>query len=113
MDQVIPLDAAPNQTWSAVVDISGGLQTFVCVLRYNDVAGYWVLTISDSNNQLLLDSVPLVGGFFPAGNLLGQFAYLNIGSLYLMNISGRNADHPDATSLGSDFILVWSDMPKA
>ena len=103
--QVIPLDASPNQTWQVSVSINGTVQDFFVNLNFNEVAGYWVMEIADSNQNLLLSDVPLLCGL----NLLQQYQYLQIGSLYLLNVGNDPSDSPNSTNLGSSFVLVWGD----
>jgi len=103
--QLIPLDSAPNQTWQVSVSVNGGVQTFFVILRYNEIAEYWAMTIEDSNQNLLLDSQPLLTGL----NLLRQFQSLQIGSIYILNVSGVAVDSPNSTDLGSDFQMIWAD----
>jgi hypothetical protein len=104
--QIIPLDNSPNQTWQASVQINGVVVTFLVVLSYNEIAEYWVMKIYDSSQNLILSNVPLVTGL----NLLRQFQYLQIGSLFLVNVTGTTLlNYPDNTDLGTDFKLVWSD----
>ena len=69
--------------------------------------------INDASGNALLTDVPLLCGVFPAGNILGQFAYLAIGSAYIVNVSGVSQDSPDDTNLGTDFQLIWGDSPVA
>lgn len=108
--QLIPLTSNPNQTLTTSVNINGGNMTFILGLRYNEVAGYWVLTLTNATTLvIILDSVPLITGYYPTANLLGQFAYLAIGKLYIMNTTGAPGDWPDDTNLGSDFQLFWTD----
>ncbi|HLH04943.1 MAG TPA: hypothetical protein VKX25_19400 [Bryobacteraceae bacterium] len=111
MDQVIPLTSAPNQTLTVALSIDGGTVTLRLQLRYNEVARYWVMTISDRLGNLLVDSIPLLTGFYPAANLLQQQRYLAIGSAYVVNASGVAAEYPTSANLGSDFQLIWSDTP--
>jgi len=109
-DQVIPLTSEPNQTLQVTVNIDDENRTFKLTLRWNAGAEYWVMTIIDaSTSETILDSLPLVTGDYPAGNLLGQYGYLNIGSIYLINESNVDTDRPGVDDLGSDWILVWGD----
>jgi hypothetical protein len=103
--QLIPLDNAPNQTWQVSVSVNGAVQTFFVILRYNEIAGYWAMTIEDSNQNLLVDSLPLLTGL----NLLRQFQSLQIGSVFILNVSGVAQDSPDNTDLGSDFQMIWAN----
>jgi hypothetical protein len=109
--QLIPLDNSPNQTWQVTVSINGIVQTFFVLLDYNEIAEYWVMSVFDSNQNPLLNDVPLVTGL----NLLRQYQYLGIGSLYLLNVSSSTnpvtseVDYPDNTNLGTTYQMIWSD----
>lgn len=103
--QVIPVDSSPNQTWQVSVNINGAVVTFFVTLDYNEIAEYWVMAISDSNQNPILNDIPLVTGL----NLLRQYQYLGIGSIYLLPIGQQAENYPDDTNLGTAFELVWSD----
>lgn len=109
MSQIIPLDNTPNQTFTAVVTVNGQNINLGFNLSFNETAGYWVMTINDSNGVILVDSIPIVTGAKPAANLLEQYAYLDIGSAYLLNVTNSPMDWPDDTNLGTDFVLAWGD----
>jgi hypothetical protein len=112
--QIIPLTTTPNQTFTVAVNIDGTLKSLMLTFRYNSIAGYWVMTIQDAGSlDYIVDSVPLVVGQYPTGNILGQYAYLNIGSAYIWNINNSADDSPDDTNLGTDFVLLWYDTPAA
>ncbi len=113
-DQIIPLSNSPNQLFAIPLNVDGSVLTLNFTMRYNEIADYWVMTIRDSQGNLILDSVPLVTGLFPAANILGQFAYLEIGSAFVINISQvKSPNFPNNTDLGTDFQLDWSDTPAA
>jgi hypothetical protein len=103
--QVIPVNSAPGQTFNVAVSINGAVQIFFITLTFNEVAAYWVMSISDANQNLLVQGIPLVTGL----NLLRQYQYLEIGSIYLINTTGVDIDYPNNTDLGSDFVLAWGD----
>ena len=108
--QIIPLDSTPNQTFTTQVNVNGQNMSLKFDIRYNETAAYWVMTITDSpSGKILVDSLPMVTGVAPAGNLLGQYEYLGIGSAYLLNMTNSPMDYPDSTNLGTDFILAWGD----
>ena len=109
--QVVPLQPLPNQTLTVMLNVDGASITLNLGLSYNRMGGYWVMTIKDAQGVLILDSIPLLVGQPPAENILGQFAYLGIGSAYILNATGVAMDSPDSESLGSDFLLVWGDTP--
>lgn len=70
---------------------------------------YWVMQVSDSLGNVLISSVPLLTGSYPAANILAQFGYLNIGSAYIINLGQVSDDYPNSTELGNNFILLWDD----
>jgi hypothetical protein len=106
--QLIPLDTSPNQNFKVTLAVDGNSLTLQLTIRFNSMAGYWVMTIQDASGNLLLDSIPMLTGEFPAANILGQFGYLRIGSAYIIS-NGAAIDYPDATTLGTDFLLIWGD----
>jgi hypothetical protein len=136
--QVIPLSASPNQSFTVQLDVDGNPLTLHVTLRFNEMAYYWVMSISDANNNLLIDSVPVLTGDYPAANLLEQHRYLEIGSWYVVNVSnlpaqggrtigygeglfgfnpyggdssGKMIDWPTNKNLGTDYQLWVSDTP--
>ena len=112
MDQLVPLNNSPNQVTVVPLNIDGAVQDQYWQLRYNEIAGYWALTISDANGTVLLDSIPFVTGNAPAGNILGQFAYLQLGSATIVDASSiSDPDYPNDQDLGTDFVLIWGDTP--
>jgi hypothetical protein len=111
MAQIVPLTCDPNQSFAATLMVDGANITLNLALNYNEIAGYWVMSIADSRNNPLVASVPLLCGAYPAANLLAQQAYLKIGSCYVINATNDPGDHPDNTNLGSSFVLLWDDSP--
>jgi hypothetical protein len=103
--QVIPVNSAPGQTFNVSVSINGAVYSFFVLLVFNEVAMYWVMSISDANQNLIVAGVPLVTGL----NVLRQFQYLGIGSIYVINATGVDIDFPNSSDLGSDFLLCWAD----
>lgn len=64
-----------NQSFSAT--ISGSVYKFRVIWR----GGCWYLDLSDSNDSLIVGSMPLVTG----SDLLGQYAHLGLGfSLFIV-----------------------------
>jgi Domain of unknown function (DUF6983) len=110
MDQVVPLTTAPNQTMSVDLSVNNVSMLLNLNLRFNELSRYWIMDISDADNNMLLSNIPLLTGVYPAANVLGQFQYLEIGSAYVLNISNDlSRDYPADDDLGTDFILLWSD----
>lgn len=111
MDQIIPLTSAPQQTFAVQLQIDGGSISLNLELNWSEMAGYWVLSIFDATGNLLLDSIPLITGWYPAANILAQFAYLGIGSAFVINDGNSTSDYPGRNDLGTAFGLLWSDTP--
>ncbi len=108
MNQTIPLLNAPNQTFSVQLIVDGAPLTLNLALSWQSMAGYWQLQIADVNNNILVASIPLVTGNYPASNLLAQYGYLAVGSAYLLNTGNSPLDYPDQNSLQL-FSLLWGD----
>ncbi len=107
MPQIIPLTNAPNQSISTSLSVNGSVLRLQLFLYFNEMSQYWVLDISDSAGNLLVQDVPLLTGTWPAGNLLAQYGYLNIGSAYIINLGQTPNDYPNSTELGNNFLLLW------
>lgn len=104
--QKISIDSTQNQKFQITVEVNGNTVTLDVFLRYNRMAGYWVISLTDSNTEtLLLDSVPMLPGI----NILEQYGYLKIGSCGLINISNISMNNLNDKNLGSDFIWCWDD----
>ena len=136
--QQIPLTNSPNQTMTVALTVDGLSLTLNLTISFDRMAGYWILSISDVNNNLLIDSIPMLCGSYPAANLLAQQVYLGIGSCYVINTGNSiptsgpgygsggygqggyggqagqgGIDYPDDTNLGTTFELWWGDSPSA
>ncbi len=107
MPQIIPLTNAPNQSISTSLSVNGSVLRLQLFIYFNEMSQYWVLDISDSAGNLLVQDVPLLTGTWPAGNLLAQYGYLNIGSAYIINLGQTPNDYPNSTELGNNFLLLW------
>lgn len=107
-DQIVPIAANPGQTFSVQLTVDGQPLTLNLSLTYWEMAGYWNMGIADVNNNPLVTSVPLITGWYPAGNLLAQYQYLEIGSAYLLNTGNATTDYPNAQNLGL-WALLWGD----
>ena len=70
---------------------------------------YWTMSITDDQTgAVMVDSVPLLSGVYPAANILEQVAYLKIGSAAIIR---TNPDlwneNPDEFTLGNGFSLIY------
>ena len=109
MYQQIPLTSEPNQEFEVTLQIDGENKNYKFNVRWNRVASYWVITITDqSTGEIVLDSVPLVSGGDVTSDILLAHYSLKLGAGYLMSIVDTpNSDSPNMTNLGEDFALIW------
>jgi hypothetical protein len=110
--QIIPLDNSPNQKFQATLSVNGANITFSFFISYNEVAGYWLMRITDPKTGIvILDSIPLVTITRNPedANLLTQYSYMKIGCAYLVKVAPTDSDYPDSTNLGTIFQLLWGD----
>lgn len=107
--KVIPLLPRPNQIFTSNIPVDSQNIALKFKLFYNTEANYWVLTISDVNDNILIDSLPIFADRYPEGNLLEQYKYLRIGSLYVVTVSDTLEDIPNSENLGIEHLLVWGD----
>jgi hypothetical protein len=99
----IPLQAQPQ---SFTITLSG--VTYTLTIQYRNVAmGGWILDIADSNNNPIIQGIPLVTG----ANLLAQYAYLGfVGTLWVQTQSDPDAV-PTFTNLGTDGQVYYVTNP--
>lgn len=110
MDQIVPVSNAPNHTMTVNLSVNGAQLVLGLIFNYNEMVQYWVMSIADANNNILIADLPLLTGVWPAANLLSQYQYMNIGSAYILDNSNSDAlDYPNSQTLGTDFLLLWSD----
>ncbi len=109
MAQIIPLSNAPNQTLSVALNVDGAVLRLNLFITFSEMAQYWLMSVFDSRNNLILSSIPLITGSWPAANLLQQQGYLKIGSAFVINLGQVQDDYPTASELGSGFLLLWDD----
>ena len=107
--QYIPLMPIPNQLFRTTIatskDRSIDLNIFLC---WNKETICWEMTISDPiSEEYYVDSIPLFVGEDSMFNLLRLYQYLNIGSCYIVDISGKGTGKPALNNLGVDFLMVW------
>lgn len=110
-DQIIPLTSSPNQSFAVTLQVDGNALTLNLVIRWSEMAGYWVMTIKDAAGNLILDSIPLLTGWYPGANILAQYEYLKIGAAYILNEGISTSDYPGRNDLGTNFVLLWGDTP--
>lgn len=109
MYQTVTLSPLPLQTKTVQLQIDGNAISLQLAIRWSEMAGYWVMTIYDSQSNMLLDSIPMITGWYPAANLLAQYGYLKIGSAYILNLGSSGSDYAGRNDLGTVFVLLWGD----
>jgi hypothetical protein len=111
MAQIVPVTSAPNQQIRAALTVNGQSLILNLSLYWNGQGNFWAMDIADRAGNPVVDSVPLLSGAWPAGNILAPYNYLGIGSAYVINQNGAATDSPDSTNLGTGFLLLWDDNP--
>jgi hypothetical protein len=113
--QIVPLTSAQNQTLTVSLSINGGTVSLQLSVSYNAMGGFWQMNIADQTDTPIVGPVPLLTGAYPAGNILAAYQYMNIGSAFVINVSGIvntvngvPVDWPQ-TNLGTDYVLLWDD----
>lgn len=109
--QQIPLTNEPNQNFQITLDVNDENKNFGFNVVWNEIAGYWVITITDMTiGEIIIDSLPLVGGRDYTSNILRKYGYLKIGvALFVPSVEKPDRDYPDKDSLGEDYVLIWDD----
>lgn len=105
----IPLSSEPNQSLQCTIPVDGKNLLLNLEIGYNSQGNYWMMTVKDKDRNTLVSGIPMLCARPPATNILRSFKYLKIGSAYVYNAGNKTLDSPDSLTLGSDFILVWSD----
>ena len=108
MLKIIPLTTDPNQNLTCTIPINGKNITLSLNIRYNGISGYWTMSVT-KKGALIIDSLPLITGQYPAADILGQYQYLGIGSAVVVPTGTLKTENPDDTNLGADFVLMWGD----
>lgn len=109
---ILPVTSQPNQTFKAKVIIDSENIELTIHLNYREICGYWTMDIIDKNDVMLLSNMPLLKGQGDASNILHQFRYLDLGYLIVLDATNCGSDYPNATQLGSDFLLVWGSYDE-
>ncbi|MDU4960205.1 MAG: hypothetical protein E6X17_06040 [Sporomusaceae bacterium] len=105
MLSIVSIQPVQNYTFSSKIQVDGQSLTLQFELQYNELAGYWLATVRDASGNDLITSLPVI----PAQNLLEQYAYLGIGSAYIVPAQTVREQWPSLETLGSDWYLVWGD----
>lgn len=102
-----------NQRICTVVEADGRNIVLYIKLRWHKKTGKWFMSLDDENEQTIIRNIPLICGTqFPTANLLRQFAYLGLGSCFVLPlVDNPSTEHPAKGNLGGEkeFALVWGD----
>jgi hypothetical protein len=110
VNQIVTLSNSPRQQFPVNLTVNGEQLQLNLVIAYNEVSQYWVMSISDIDNNPLITDVPLLTGEYPSANLLNQYQYMLIGSAYIFDVGSIiDDDYPNSQELGIQFVLVWGD----
>ena len=74
MLSIVPMQAIPNHTFSAVIPFDEENINLRFTMQYNEIAGFWFVDIS-KDDTMLLSGYPLI----PAQDLLEQFGLTVVG----------------------------------
>ena len=107
----IPLTNYPNQSFICNVPVNGANVEFRFELWYNEVAGYWLLSLYKVlGNELLFSNLPLLHSINTYSDILCQLGYKNIGMcLIVPTFRDDRRSMPDDKGLGGAYIMVWGD----
>jgi hypothetical protein len=104
MWQRVPMEAIPNHKFSAVLTLGQENRKVTIHLTYNELAQYWVVDLSTDDSDLI-SGMPMV----PAQDILEQFKYLGLGSMYLIPTSETAEEWPSQGTLETGWAVLWGD----
>jgi hypothetical protein len=102
MVSTLALTNKPNQTFKTTIPGDTRNLSFILTQSYNAQAGYWVLGIYDVSKNPIVLNIPMLCGY----DLLGQYQYMNIGSIVIINTGDQAQLNPDNINI-SNFVLAW------
>lgn len=106
----IPLNTAPNQTFTCVIPVNGKNIRFTFFLSYNPIAKYWQLTLSKTlTNEVIVANLPILSSTFRFYDIFAQLGYKNVGKCMIYNKDGELRSMPDDTNLGTAYEMLWGD----
>lgn len=107
---ILPIKENTNQTFDCILPLNNSNFRFRFSLTWNPLGEYWQLSVFDTfrDNLEVVNYKPLNPVDYPYNNIIANLSYKNIGSLYIVNNSGKN-EVPSYTNLAQDFVIVWGD----
>jgi len=105
MLSIVPVTATPNHRFSSKIYVDGKNIVLQFDLQYNEIAGYWLVTIANDRGCALIRCQPVL----PVQNILEQYAYMGIGSAYIVPAQTVKEQWPSRYTLGANWYLLWGD----
>lgn len=107
---LIPLNSAPNQTFTCIIPVNGENIRFTFFLSYNSVAKYWQLTLTKTLTQeVMVSCLPILSSSFDFRDIFNQLGYKNIGKCMIFNKNNDFESMPNDENLGTDYLMLWED----
>lgn len=98
----INLTSIIDQTFSMTISWEDKNRSFTIHQSWNEEAEYWTIDLYDGNYRPLIMGIPLLCGH----DLLEQYQYMQIGSLYIVNTGDPSIEQPSLMDIGN-FELLW------
>lgn len=109
---VLPVNSTPNQIFECTLPVDSQNRRFKFLFEWNPIGEYWQFDLFDLTtgeqkiNKQVVDCIN-----YPYNNIIRRFLYKEIGSLYVVSLTGNNKDRPGYEDLGNNFSLIWGDTP--
>jgi hypothetical protein len=107
MLNIVNIPAVTSNSFPVTLQVDGASLTLNLYLRFNRIAGYWVMDVLSEQQVELLVSIPLLTGDYPAANILMPYGYLKIGSAYVIKIASTADDWPGALDFANGNHQLW------
>lgn len=108
MSVEIPISNDPGQSFEINLPKPDGNITLGFYVNWNEIAEYWQCNISNPlTGTDYITALPLLTGQGYYQNLLAQWAYLEIGQLFIIPQMTATSESPGLNDWGSNFRLVW------
>jgi len=79
-------------------------QSYTIYTRWNETDEAWYMDIIGLTNSVLYRGIKIVGGV----NLIGPFAILEMGSMYMIDLEEKYLD-PDFATFGDRFRIMYRE----
>lgn len=99
-DLLLPTNNYPASEYQVKLDG----QTYTIFTRWNETDESWYMDIIGQTNSVLYRGIKIVGGV----NLIGPFAILELGSMYMIDLEEKYQD-PDFALFGDRFRIMYRE----